>query len=148
MSVYVEEVCKCFKEAYAEANLQTNNEANRQKWYYDRAMNTVQLVPGDVVLLKSDTFQSGHCGFLFVMRMVMRAHPQASLQAGKHLRTCLGVRWHTGGCRFLLLWCRVGRVDGIHAAGGWFIHWFVHGLFLEALTDLLVCFDLLFSLEH
>ena len=32
MLVYVEEVCKCFKEAYAEAHLQTIKEANRQKW--------------------------------------------------------------------------------------------------------------------
>ena len=55
--MYVEEVCKCFKEAYAKANLQTNNEADRLKWYYDRAMSTMQLVPGDVVLLKSDVFQ-------------------------------------------------------------------------------------------
>ena len=52
-----EEVCKHFKEAYAEAHLQTNNEADRQKWYYDRVTSTVQLVPGDVVLLKSDAFQ-------------------------------------------------------------------------------------------
>ena len=32
---YVEEVRKCFKEAYTEAHLQTNNEAEWQKWYYD-----------------------------------------------------------------------------------------------------------------
>ena len=56
MPVYVEEVRKCFKEDYAEAHLQTNK-AHRQKWYYDRATSTVQLVPGDAVLLKSDTFQ-------------------------------------------------------------------------------------------
>ena len=57
LTLYVEEVCKCFKEAYTKAHLQTNNEANRQKQYYDRATSTVQLVPGNVVLLKSDTFQ-------------------------------------------------------------------------------------------
>ena len=57
MPMYVEEVHKHFKEAYAKAHLQTNNEADRQKWYYDRATSTVQLVPGDVVPLKSDAFQ-------------------------------------------------------------------------------------------
>ena len=29
------EVRRCFKEAYAEANLQTNFKAEKQKWYYD-----------------------------------------------------------------------------------------------------------------
>ena len=57
MPVYVEEVHKHFKEAYAEAHLQTNNEADRQKWYNDRVMSTMQLVPGNVVLLRSDAFQ-------------------------------------------------------------------------------------------
>ena len=33
---YVEEVRKCFKEAYAEAHLQTNSKADQQKWYYDK----------------------------------------------------------------------------------------------------------------
>ena len=54
---YVDEVRKCFKEAYTEAHLQTNNEAKQQKWYYDRATSTVQLMPGDVVLMKLDAFQ-------------------------------------------------------------------------------------------
>ena len=55
--MYVEEVRKHFKEAYTEAHLQTNSEADRQKWYYDRATSTVQLMPGDVVLMKLDAFQ-------------------------------------------------------------------------------------------
>ena len=54
---YVEEVRKRFKKAYAEAHMQTNSEANWQKWYYDRTTSTVQLMPGDIVLLKLDTFQ-------------------------------------------------------------------------------------------
>ena len=54
---YVEEVRRCFKEAYAEAHLQTNSEADRQKWYYDRATSTMQLMPGDMVLMKLDAFQ-------------------------------------------------------------------------------------------
>ena len=57
MPMYVEEVHKHLKEAYGEAHLQTNNEAGRQKWYYDRVTSTMQWVPGDVVQLKSDTFQ-------------------------------------------------------------------------------------------
>ena len=54
---YIEEVRRCFKEAYAEAHLQTNGKADRQKQYYDRMTSTVQLMPGDVVLMKLDEFQ-------------------------------------------------------------------------------------------
>ena len=54
---YVMEVLRCFKEAYAEAHLQTNCEAKKQKHYYDQATSTAQLVPGDVVLVKNDTYQ-------------------------------------------------------------------------------------------
>ena len=54
---YVMEVRRCFKEAYTEAHLQTNCEAEKQKHYYDRATSTVQLVPGDVVLMKNDAYQ-------------------------------------------------------------------------------------------
>ena len=54
---YVTEVRRCFKEAYAEAHLQTNCKAEKQKRYYDRATSTTQLVPGDVVLMKNDAFQ-------------------------------------------------------------------------------------------
>ena len=51
------EVRRCFKEAYAEAHLQTNCEAKKQKQYYDQATSTAQLVPGDVVLMKNDVYQ-------------------------------------------------------------------------------------------
>ena len=34
-----------------------NCEAEKQTWYYDRAMSTAQLVPGDVVLMKNDMYQ-------------------------------------------------------------------------------------------
>ena len=54
---YVTEVRRCFKEAYAEAHLQMNCEAKKQKWYYDRTTSTMQLVPGDVVLMKNDAYQ-------------------------------------------------------------------------------------------
>ena len=54
---YVTEVQRRFKEAYTEAHLQTNCEAEKQKRYYDRVTSTAQLVPGDVVLMKNDAFQ-------------------------------------------------------------------------------------------
>ena len=54
---YVEEVQKCFKEAYAEAQHQSNSEVDRQKCNYDKSMSTVQLMPGDVVLKKAGVFQ-------------------------------------------------------------------------------------------
>ena len=54
---YVMEVRRCFKEAYAEAHLQTNCEAKKQKQYYDRATSTAQSVLGNVVLMKNDTYQ-------------------------------------------------------------------------------------------
>ena len=51
------EVRRHFKEASAEAHLQMNCKAKKQKWYYNRTMSTTQLVPGDVVLMKNDTYQ-------------------------------------------------------------------------------------------
>ena len=57
MPAYVMEVRRCFKEANAEAHLQTNCKAKKQKRYYDRATSTAQLVPGDVVLMKNDAYQ-------------------------------------------------------------------------------------------
>ena len=51
------EVWRCFKEAYTEAHLQTNCDAEKQKHYYDQATSTVQLVPGDVVLMKNNAYQ-------------------------------------------------------------------------------------------
>ena len=54
---YVMEVRRCFKDSYAEAHLQTNCKAKKQKWYYDRTMSTMQLVPGDMVLMKNNVYQ-------------------------------------------------------------------------------------------
>ena len=54
---YVEEVRKHFREAYTEAHLKTNNEVEWQKWYYDKATSTMQLMPGDVILMKLDALQ-------------------------------------------------------------------------------------------
>ena len=49
-----------FKEAYTEAHSWTNNKAEQQKQYYDRATSAVQLIPGDIVLMKLDAFQGKH----------------------------------------------------------------------------------------
>ena len=57
MPTYVTEVRRHFKEVYAEAHLQANCEAEKQKWYSDRTMSTTQLVLGDVVLMKIDVYQ-------------------------------------------------------------------------------------------
>ena len=46
-----------FKEAYTEVHSQTNSEVEQQKWYYDKATSTMQLMPGDIVLMKLDMFQ-------------------------------------------------------------------------------------------
>ena len=54
---YVVEVRRRFKEAYAEAHLQMNCKAKKQKWYYDRTTSTMQLVQSDVVLMKNDAYQ-------------------------------------------------------------------------------------------
>ena len=54
---YMTEVRRCFKEAYAEAHLQMNCEAKKQKRYYVRTMSTTQLVLGDMVLMKSNAYQ-------------------------------------------------------------------------------------------
>ena len=46
-----------FKEAYAEAQHQSNSKVDQQKRNYDKATSTVQLMPGDIVLKKTDAFQ-------------------------------------------------------------------------------------------
>ena len=53
----VEEVRKCFREAYTEVHLQTNSKVDRQKQYYDKETSTMQLMPDDIVLMKLDAFQ-------------------------------------------------------------------------------------------
>ena len=59
---YVEEVQKCFKEAYTEAQYQSNNEADRQKRNYDKFTSKVQLMPGDMALTKANAFQGKNEG--------------------------------------------------------------------------------------
>ena len=50
---YVTKVRRWLKEAH----LQTNCEAKKQKRYYDKTTSTMQLVLGDVVLMKNDAYQ-------------------------------------------------------------------------------------------
>ena len=57
LPAYVTDVRMRFKEAYAEAHLQMNCEAEKQERYYNRAMSTMQLVLGDIVLMKNDVYQ-------------------------------------------------------------------------------------------
>ena len=40
-----------------EAQAQSTMEACQQKWYYDRKIGTVNLKPGDLVLVKADAWQ-------------------------------------------------------------------------------------------
>ena len=56
-AVYVTDVRRWFKEAYAEAHLQINCEAKKQKWYYNKTMSTMQLVLSDVVLMQNNVYQ-------------------------------------------------------------------------------------------
>ena len=96
---YVEEVRKCFKEAYAEVHLQTNNEVDREKQYYDRATSTVQLMPGDVVIMKLDAFQGKRkvkdqwrlSMWLYVRSQMMCPHMRYEMMAGMlRLSTVIG----------------------------------------------------------
>ena len=57
MPACVMEVRRWFKAAYAEAHLQINCKAKKQKWYYDKTTSIAQLVLGDVVLMKNDAYQ-------------------------------------------------------------------------------------------
>ena len=54
---HVDVIRRCFKEANAEAHLQTNLGADWQKCNYDKFTSTVQLILGDIVSLKLFAFQ-------------------------------------------------------------------------------------------
>ena len=54
---YVEEVQKSFKEGHNEVLHQSNNKGDRQRSNYDKFISTAQLMPGDVVWMKANTFQ-------------------------------------------------------------------------------------------
>ena len=57
VDVYVASVWDRLRTALWEAQAQSMAEACRQKWYYDRKIGTVNLKPGDLVLVKADAFK-------------------------------------------------------------------------------------------
>ena len=54
---YVATVRYHLRTALQEAQAQSTAEAQRQKWYYDWEMGAIGLKPGNLVLVKADTFQ-------------------------------------------------------------------------------------------
>ena len=54
---YIATVCNQLKAALWEAQAQSMAEAQQQKWYYDWRIGTVELKPGNLVLVKADAFK-------------------------------------------------------------------------------------------
>ena len=54
---YVATVRDCLKTTLQEAQAQSMIEAHRQKWYYDQKIGAIGWKPGDLILVKADTFQ-------------------------------------------------------------------------------------------
>ena len=54
---YVASVCDRLRTALWKAQAQSTAEVHQQKWYYDRKIGTVNLKPGDLVLVKADAFK-------------------------------------------------------------------------------------------
>ena len=54
---YVASIWDRLRTALWEVQAQSTAEACRQKWYYDRKIGTVNLKPGDLVLVKVDAFK-------------------------------------------------------------------------------------------
>ena len=57
VDTYVASVRDQFRSALREAQAQSTTEACQQKWYYDRKVGTVNLKPGDLVLVKADAWK-------------------------------------------------------------------------------------------
>ena len=57
VDVYVASVRDQLRSALQEAQAQSTVEACQQKWYYDRKIGTVNLKPGDLVLVKADAWK-------------------------------------------------------------------------------------------
>ena len=54
---YVASIQDRLRTALWEAQAQSMAEACQQKWYYDRKIGTVNLKPGNLVLVKADAFK-------------------------------------------------------------------------------------------
>ena len=57
VDTYVASVRDQLRSALREVQAQSTAEACRQKWYYDRKIGTVNLKPGDLVLVKADAWK-------------------------------------------------------------------------------------------
>ena len=57
VDTYVASVRDQLRSTLKEAQAQSTAEACRQKWYYDRKIGTVNLKPGDLVLVKADAWK-------------------------------------------------------------------------------------------
>ena len=57
VDVYVASVRDRLRSALQEGQAQSTAEACQQKWYYDRKVGTVNLKPGDLVLVKGDAWK-------------------------------------------------------------------------------------------
>ena len=54
---YIANLLYHLREVYKEAQDQSMVEAQGQKWYYDRWINAISLEPGNLVLVKVDSYQ-------------------------------------------------------------------------------------------
>ena len=57
VDVYVASILDRLKTALQEVQAQSMAEVCQQKWYYDRKIDTVNLKPGNLVLVKADAFK-------------------------------------------------------------------------------------------
>ena len=57
VGLYVASVWDRLRTALQKVQAQSMAEACKQKWYYDRKIGTVNLKPGDLVLVKADAFK-------------------------------------------------------------------------------------------
>ena len=58
MDKYVASVWNRLRTTLWEVKTQLMAEAHQQKWYYDQKVGTVNLKPGDQVLVKADAFKA------------------------------------------------------------------------------------------
>ena len=55
--MYIASVRDQLRSALQEAQAQLTKEACQQKWYYDRKIDTMNLKPGNLVLVKADAWK-------------------------------------------------------------------------------------------
>ena len=57
VDMYIASVWDRLRTTLWEVQAQSTAEANRQKWYYDRKIGTVNLKPGNLVVVKADAWK-------------------------------------------------------------------------------------------